>query len=112
MLRRRNRLSKRGASTTVRRPSPGCQAMAEILTGKIWNDRASRPVPNSLGKQVVAENRVNCAEAVLPGDLFAFLVGAAAVRDTDFVDPAAGAGELRRDLGLETKTVLAQLHVF
>jgi len=48
-------------------------------------------------------------EAILPGNLLSFVIGAAGVRDADLVNPTMQARDLRHHLGLEPKAVLLTL---
>src|SRR2546428_3522555 len=66
--------------------------------------RAKR-VSLGLIAEFIPDNAPQCLEAVFPGNLLAFLVGAAGVGDRDFVDAPLVPGDLCRDLRFESKPV-------
>src|SRR5205809_6181598 len=66
--------------------------------------RAKR-VSLGLIAEFIPDNAPQCLEAVFPGNLLAFLVGAAGVGDRDFVDAPLVLGDLCRDLRFESKPV-------
>src|SRR6266581_9630737 len=63
--------------------------------------------PSSV-EEAVPDDAADRRDAVLPGDLLPRIVSSPVVRDRDFVDPAAEARDLRRELGLEPEPVGAE----
>src|SRR6266850_1876089 len=61
-------------------------------------------------KKVVFDDGVESADSIAPGNFFSFFVGTAVVRDTDFVNSAAGAGYFGRDFGFESEAIFAQIN--
>src|SRR5947208_11291321 len=62
-------------------------------------------------KEVVFDDGVEGADSIAPGNFLSFFIGPAVVRDTDFVNPAAGAGYFGGYFGFESETVFAQINV-
>src|SRR5215813_5781818 len=56
-------------------------------------------------EESISENAADRTKAVLPGDFLASLVVTPVIGNGDFVDPAAQAGYLRRELWLEAEPV-------
>ena len=61
-------------------------------------------------KEVVFDDGVEGADSIAPGNFFSFFIGTAVVRDTDFVNPAAGAGYFGRDFWFESEAIFAQIN--
>src|SRR5205823_7116038 len=62
-------------------------------------------------KKVVLDDGVEGANSIAPSNFLSFFIGTAVVRDTDFVNPAAGTGYFGGDFGFESETVFAQVKV-
>src|SRR5947207_13926758 len=62
-------------------------------------------------KKIVFDDGVEGANSIAPGNFLSFIIGTAVVRDTDFVNPAAGTGYFGGDFGFESETVFAQVKV-
>ena len=56
-------------------------------------------------------NTKECNDPVLPGNLFAFLIGAATVRYGHFIDHGPQSGNFGRELRLKTETVRFQVNL-
>src|SRR5437588_2381994 len=59
-------------------------------------------------EEVVLQNGIDGAEAILPANFLPLLIRAAIIGDAHLVDAAAGAGQLRGNLGFDTKAVFAK----
>src|SRR6266478_2280078 len=72
------------------------------------DSRAKKRVPR-LGKKVVAQNRVDRVEAVLPADFFPFVISPAVVGNAYFVDAGLCFRQFRHHLRFKSKTIFPKI---
>ena len=92
----------------LEKPGPACypSTQVHVLPFALLHRHSEAQVLPALSKQIVLEDAPDRLDAVLPVDLLAFGVGAAAVGDPHLVDPAAQLRHLGGDLRLEAEAVL------
>src|SRR5207247_10685392 len=62
-------------------------------------------------KKIVFDDGVEGTNSIAPCNFLSFFIGTAVVRDTDFVNPAAGAGYFGGNFGFESEAAFAQAKV-